>query len=344
MKKAFITGVGGQDGAYLAQLLIGQGYEVLGGVSSRSEKALWRLDRLGLSLNNKLKVLHHDVTDLVSSLRILQKFQPDEIYNLAAQSFVQESFNQPLRTFDSTAIGPLALLEALKQTGLASKFYQASSSEMFGLVQASPQNEETPFYPRSPYGVAKLAAHWTSVNYRESYGIFATSGILFNHESPLRGQEFVTRKITNFFARRALGYKGILELGNLEAERDWGFAGDYVKGMWGMMQLDSPDTFVLATGKSTKVRDFVKLASAEAGVEIEFEGQNETEVARDQSSGEILLRVSKEFFRPAEVDILLGDASKAKERFGWAAETSVESLCSMMVREETMALRRSAFA
>ncbi len=334
MKKAFITGVAGQDGAYLSRFLLEKGYQVLGGVSSRNEKSLWRLAELGVARHPNFTVVRHDVTDFANTIHVLQSFEPDEIYNLAAQSFVEESFRQPLRTFESTAIGPLILLESIKALGIDSKFYQASSSEMFGMTQQSPQNELTPFYPRSPYGVAKLSAHWTTVNYRESYGIFGASGILFNHESPLRGPEFVTRKITSHFARWSMGDRAVLRLGNLDAQRDWGFSGDYVRGMWQILQLEQPDTFVLATEKSTTVRDFVKIAAQQVGVSLEFEGAGEQEIAKDTESGEIVLEVSPEFFRPAEVDLLLGDSAKARTTFGWSAGTTLEQLAAMMVSKE----------
>ncbi len=341
VKKAFVTGVAGQDGAYLSRFLVDQGYKVLGGVSSRNEKALWRLMELGLLADDNFMVVNHDVTDFSSTTELLSDFGPDEIYNLAAQSFVAESFRQPMRTFESTAIGPLIILEVIKALSLKAKFYQASSSEMFGLAQETPQQETTPFYPRSPYAIAKLAGHWTTVNYRESYGIFGSSGILFNHESPLRGPEFVTRKITNYFARFALGDNGVLKIGNLNSQRDWGFAGDYVKGMWGMLQLDEPDTFVLATGKTTTVRDFASMSARQVGLRLEFVGEGNSERAIDAGSGKVLIEVSPEFFRPAEVDILLGNSSKAAAAFGWSPETDLEDLCAMMVSKEIDRLKQN---
>jgi GDPmannose 4,6-dehydratase len=267
-RKAIITGVSGQDGAYLTKLLLGKGYQVTGTYRRTSSVNFWRMEELGVLDHPNLKLVEHDLTDLGSTLRLLESTQADELYNLAAQSFVGVSFDQPATTAQVTAVGALNLLEGIRILNPKMRYYQASTSEMFGMVQAIPQREDTPFYPRSPYGVSKLFAHWTTVNYRESYGIFATSGILFNHESPLRGREFVTRKITDTVAKIHLGKADVLELGNLDAKRDWGFALEYVEGMHRMLQVDEPDTFVLATNRTETVRDFVKMAFAAAGTQL----------------------------------------------------------------------------
>src|SRR6185369_5005904 len=306
MKSALVTGITGQDGAYLAKLLLGKGYRVYGAYRRAASTNFWRNDELGVTGHPELKLIDFDLTDLGSCLRLIEFSEPTEIYNLAAQSFVGMSFEQPAATAAITGIGPLNLLEAMRLTGSKARFYQASTSEMFGKVQAVPQTEETPFYPRSPYGIAKLYAHWMTINYRESYGIFASSGILFNHESPLRGLEFVTRKITAGLARIKRDKLDRLTLGNLDAKRDWGFAGDYVEGMWRMLQVDEPDTFVLATNRTETVRDFLRMAGASAGFELVFEGSAEEEVAIDKTSGEIIAKVDPAFYRPAEVDLLIG--------------------------------------
>jgi GDPmannose 4,6-dehydratase len=279
------------------------------------------------------------LTDLSASIRLLEKTQATEVYNLAAQSFVAASFDQPMTTAQITGLGALNLLEAIRIVNPRIRFYQASSSEMFGKVQTVPQNEETPFYPRSPYGVAKLYAHWMTINYRESYGIFGACGILFNHESPLRGLEFVTRKITNAVARIQLGKQQVLELGNLDAKRDWGYAQDYVEGMWRMLQTDEPDVFVLATGRMVTVRDFVRMAFRAVGIELRFDGAGEREVGVDASNGRTLVRVNPAFYRPAEVDLLIGSPAKAERVLGWRSQTSLETLCAMMVEAD---LRRVA--
>ncbi len=294
----------------------------------------WRLHEIGaLGLQN-FELVEHDLTDLSSSLSLIAKFRPSEIYNLAAQSFVGVSFDQPNTTAQITGVGALNVLDAIRIVDPEIKFYQASTSEMFGLVQEVPQSEKTSFYPRSPYGVAKLFAHWMTINYRESYGIFGASGILFNHESPLRGKEFVTRKITDSVARISLGSPEVLELGNLDARRDWGHAEEYVEGMWRMLQADKPDTFVLATNKTTTVREFVKMAFAAAGIDLNFSGTGVDEVAKEANSGEVRVRINPQFFRPAEVDLLLGDASKAKQILGWEPKTSVAELCRIMVEAD----------
>ena len=330
----FITGITGQDGAYLAKLLLDRGEKVIGGYRRTSAVDFWRLESLGVLPNKNLTLVEHDLTDLSSSIRILSKYKPKTVYNLAAQSFVGVSFDQPYTTGQITGLGALNLLEAIRTVDPNIRFYQASTSEMFGLVQQVPQTEKTDFYPRSPYGVAKLYAHWMTVNYRESYGIFGASGILFNHESPLRGKEFVTRKITDAVARISLGSNETLNLGNLDAKRDWGYAAEYVEGMWRMLQADKPDTFVLATNKTTSVRTFVEAAFRAADIDLEFEGGGVDEVGRNIKTGQVQVAVSPEFFRPAEVDLLLGDATKAKEVLGWEPKTTVEELCQMMVRAD----------
>ena len=278
--------------------------------------------------------MEYDLTDLGTTIALVQKVQPDEIYNLAAQSFVGVSFDQPSTTAQITGIGALHLLEAVRLVSPKTRFYQASTSEMFGKVQAIPQIESTPFYPRSPYGVAKLYAHWMTVNYRESYGIFGASGILFNHESPLRGREFVTRKITDAVAKIQLGQLDVLELGNLDAKRDWGYAKEYVEGMWRMLQADEPDTFVLATNRTETVRDFVRMAFKGAGMAVDFQGTAESETAVDTATGKTVMRVNPKFYRPAEVELLIGNPAKAQATLGWAPQTTLEQLCQMMVEAD----------
>ncbi len=333
-KKAIVTGITGQDGAYLAKLLLDKGYRVFGTYRRTSSVNFWRLEELGILQNENLSLVEYDLTDLGSSLHLVERCEPDEIYNLAAQSFVGVSFDQPTTTAQITGLGPLNLLEAIRLLNRNIRFYQASTSEMFGKVQAIPQREDTPFYPRSPYGVAKLYAHWMTINYRESYGIFGTSGILFNHESPLRGLEFVTRKITDAVAKIKLGQMRTLELGNLDAKRDWGFAGDYVEGMWRMLQASEPDTYVLATNRTETVRDFVSMAFKATGVEVDFSGEGDQEIGRDAQTGEIIVRVNPQFYRPAEVELLIGDPSKAKTNLGWEAQMSLEGLCGLMVEAD----------
>ena len=296
-RKAIITGVSGQDGAYLTRLLLDKGYHVVGTYRRTSSVNFWRMNELGILQHPALELVEHDLTDAGSTLRLLERSHANEVYNLAAQSFVGVSFDQPVTTAEVTGIGALNLLEAIRVVNPQTRFYQASTSEMFGKVRAVPQCEDTPFYPRSPYGIAKLFAHWSTINYRESYGMFATSGILFNHESPLRGREFVTRKITDSVAKIKLGKLPMLELGNLDAKRDWGFALEYVEGMWRMLQASQPDTYVLATGRT-------------------------------------LGRVNPRFYRPAEGDLLIGDAKKARDALGWHPQTSLEQLCQMMVNAD----------
>jgi len=333
-KKALITGITGQDGAYLAQLLLEKGYHVTGTYRRSSSVNFWRIEELGIEAHPNLSLVEYDLTDLSSAIRLMQSCEPQEVYNLAAQSFVGVSFEQPLATASITGMGAVNLLEAIRIVNPKIRFYQASTSEMFGKVQAIPQLEDTPFYPRSPYGVAKLYAHWMTVNYRESYGIFGASGILFNHESPLRGREFVTRKITDSVAKIVLNKLDVLELGNLDAKRDWGYAREYVEGMWRMLQVDTPDTFILATNRTETVRDFVTMAFKGAGIAIEFKGEGEAETGHCARTGKLLVRISPKFYRPAEVELLIGDASKARRELGWAPETTLEQLCQMMVEAD----------
>jgi len=338
IKKALVTGITGQDGAYLAQLLLEKGYEVTGTYRRTSSVNFWRIEELGIQSHPNLKLVEYDLTDLSSSIRLVQNAQPDEIYNLAAQSFVGVSFEQPVTTAEITGIGPVNLLEAIRIVNPKIRFYQASTSEMFGKVQAVPQKEDTPFYPRSPYGIAKLYAHWMTVNYRESYGIFGSSGILFNHESPLRGREFVTRKITDSVAKIHLGLLDVLELGNMDAKRDWGYAKEYVEGMWRILQADEPDTYVLATNRTETVRDFVSMAFKAIDVSIEWSGAADHEIGKCKKTGKTLVRVNPKFYRPAEVELLIGDPAKALSELGWKPTTTLEQLCQMMVEAD---LRRN---
>lgn len=330
-KKAIVTGITGQDGAYLTELLLSKGYKVYGTFRRTSSVIFWRLEELGVLKHPNLELVEYDLTDLSASIRLLEQTEASEVYNLAAQSFVGVSFEQPITTAEITGIGAVNLLEAIRIVNPKIRFYQASTSEMFGKVQEIPQRETTPFYPRSPYGVAKLYAHWMVVNYRESYNIFATSGILFNHESPLRGKEFVTRKITDSVAKIKLGQLDVLELGNMDAKRDWGFAKDYVEGMWRMLQADEPDTYVLATNRTETVRDFVTMSFKAADIELEWSGEHEDEIAKDISTGNIVVRVNPKFYRPAEVDLLIGDPAKANKELAWYPKTNLEELCAMMV-------------
>ena len=348
MKKALNTGITGQDGAYLAELLLQKGYEVHGIKRRSSSFNTDRIDHLYQDphVDHRHFILHYgDLTDATNLIRIVQEIQPDEIYNLGAQSHVQVSFETPEYTANGDALGVLRLLEAIRILGLTekTKFYQASTSELYGLVQEVPQSEKTPFYPRSPYGVAKLYGYWITVNYRESYGMFASNGILFNHESPIRGETFVTRKITRAVARLALGLDSKLFLGNLDAQRDWGHAKDYVEGMWRMLQHDQADDFVLATGRTTAIREFVRLAFREVGVTLEFSGTGTNEVgtvvAADNaeykfSSGQEVVAVDQRYFRPAEVDLLIGDATKAREVLGWEPRYTLEEMVQEMVASD----------
>jgi len=338
MKTAVITGITGQDAAYLAELLLKKGYTVYGTYRRTSSVNFWRIEEVGVKTNPNLHLVEYDLTDLSSTIRLLELTKATEVYNLAAQSFVGVSFDQPITTAEITGLGPVNLLEAIRIVNPKIRFYQASTSEMFGKVQEVPQRESTSFYPRSPYGVAKLYAHWMTINYRESYGIFSCSGILFNHESPLRGLEFVTRKITDAVAKIKLGKLDVLELGNMDAKRDWGFAKDYIEGMYLMLQADKPDTYILATNRTESVRDFVTMSFKAVGIDIIFDGSEENEVGVDQDTGNVVVRVNPRFYRPTEVELLIGDPTKAKHELGWEATTTLEELCQMMVEAD---LRRN---
>jgi GDPmannose 4,6-dehydratase len=365
MKTALITGITGQDGAYLAELLLEKGYMVHG---IKRRASLFNTDRIDHLYQDphakdvRLKLHYGDLTDSMNLTRIIKETQPDEIYNLAAMSHVKVSFDTPEYTANADGIGTLRILEAVRLLGMEkkTKIYQASTSELYGLVQAVPQSESTPFYPRSPYAVAKLYGYWITVNYREAYGMYACNGILFNHESPLRGETFVTRKITRAVAKIALGMQQQLFMGNLDAKRDWGHAKDYVEGMWRILQQDIPEDFVLATGITTKVRDFIKMSFAEVGIKISFEGKDENEIgcfdgldkdtfetttglsAEDFSlkQGDVLVSIDPEYFRPTEVDLLIGDATKAKEKLGWTPKYDLNSLVKEMVSSDVILFRR----
>ena len=331
-KTALITGVTGQDGAYLAKLLLEKNYRVVGAVRRASTLNLPRLAALGIDRDVELQTL--DVQDLANIARMIETVQPDEIYNLSGQSSPQASFQQPLHTGETSGLGTLRLLEAIRLMKAPVRFYQASSSEVFGHAQGATQNEQTDFQPRSPYGVAKLYAHWMVINYREAYEMHASSGILFSHESPLRGMDFVTRKITDAIARIKLGSQVALELGNLNAKRDWGYAAEYVEGMWRMLQVDEPDTFVLATGITVTVRDFVRLACQAADIDVVFEGSGESEIGVDIATGKPIVRVNSAFYRPAEVELLVGDSGKAARVLNWRANATLESICRTMVEAD----------
>lgn len=331
-KVAFVTGVSGQDGPYLCEHLIEKGYVVVGGDRANASGSLWRLDYLGIK--NKVDIVHLELSEMTNIQRIFEKYNFDEVYNLASQSFVASSFKVPLMTSDITGLGVTRLLECIRTYSPNTRFYQASTSEMFGKVSESTQNEKTRFYPRSPYGISKLYGYWMTVNYRESYGLFACNGILFNHESPLRGEHFVTRKISMHVARHFHGDRKPIELGNLSAMRDWGFAGDYVVGMWMMLQQDEPEDFVLATGQNHSVREFVELAFNQIGVNVEWEGEKEKETGRNSSTGEVLVVVNPKFYRPSEVENLCGDYSKAKSKLGWEPKMSFGSLVESMVQAD----------
>jgi len=331
MKKALITGITGQDGAYLAELLLEKGYEVHGTLRRSSSFNTERIDHIF----DKLKTYFSDLTDSSSLNRLIENIQPDEIYNLGAQSHVKVSFEVPEYTAETDAIGTLRLLDAIRETKIKTRFYQASTSEMFGgLPDTVPQSEKTPFHPRSPYGAAKLYAHWITVNYRESYNLFACSGILFNHESPRRGKTFVTRKITIGAARIKLGLLDKIKLGNLDAKRDWGYAPDYVKAMHMMLQAKAPDDYVIATGQSHSVREFCEKAFLETGVVIEWKGKGVDEKGVDKKTGHVVIEIDPRYFRPAEVEYLLGDPSKAATKLGWTPEVTFEELVKIMVRED----------
>lgn len=338
MKQSLITGITGQDGAYLTALLLEKGYKVYGTYRRTSSVNFWRLEELGILHHPNLHLVEYDLTDPGASIRILQQAEPDEIYNLAAQSFVGVSFEQPITTAQITGIGALHLLEAIRIVNPKIRFYQASTSEMYGKIHEMPQTETTFFHPRSPYGVAKLFAHWSTVNYCESYNLFACSGILFNHESPLRGQEFVTRKITDAVAKIHLGRQDRLELGNLDAQRDWGYAKEYVEGMYRMLQHTEPDTYVLATNQTRSVRHFVDLAFQAVDIQLEWQGKENTEVGRDTRTGQIRVQVNPKYYRPCEVDVLCGNPQKARDILGWTPTTTLEELCRLMVEAD---LRRN---
>jgi GDPmannose 4,6-dehydratase len=334
MTNSVITGITGQDGAYLAQQLLERGHKVYGAFRRTSSVNFWRLEELGILQHPAFQLIEFDLIDPGACSRLLDKAAPDYVYNLASQSFVGVSFEQPIATTHMTGIAPLYLLEAIRNSGKKIKFYQASTSELYGRARAAPQNEDTPFYPRSPYAVAKLFGHWITVNYREAYGMFASSGILFNHESPLRGREFVTRKITDTVARIYLGKQDWLEIGNLEARRDWGFAKEYTHGMILMMEHIEPGIFVLATGKSASVREFASMAFAGIGVDIGWRGQGTDEIGFCKKTGKTRVKINPAFFRPAEVDELIGNPSRAQKLLGWKAHTSLEELCRLMVETD----------
>jgi len=331
-KTAFVTGVSGQDGAYLAKLLLEKGYRVVGGIRRTSTGIIHRLAELGIEKD--VELVTFDLSEFQNILRLLGQVKPDEFYNLAAQSFVGSSWELPLYTADVDAVSVCRILEGIRDIVPECRFYQASTSEMFGHVREIPQSELTPFYPRSPYGVAKLYGHWITVNYRESFGLHASSGILFNHESPLRGVEFVTRKITLALARIAQGEQDTLYLGNMDAKRDWGYAAEYVEGMWRMLQQDKADDYVLATGKTSTVRAFVEGAGKALDFDIVWEGEGENEVGIDRKSGKTLVRVDPKFYRPAEVEILIGDPTKAEQRLGWSPATDLNGLTDLMVKAD----------
>lgn len=337
MKTAFITGITGQDGAYLARLLLQKGYTVHGGVRRISHPELSRLEALGIA--KEVQLHDFDLTEPYSVLRVLTSVKPDEFYNLAAQSFVGASWEVPIYTADVDGVAVVRILDAIRTMSPQTRFYQASTSEMFGLVQEVPQCETTRLYPRSPYGAAKVYGHYITMNYRESFGLHASSGILFNHESPLRGKEFVTRKITLALAKLARGGTDPVELGNMDARRDWGFAGDYVDGMWRMMQQDAADDYVLATGVTTTIRDFVNYAGAALGMDLVWDGAGISETATDRKTGRRVLQVNERFFRPAEVDLLIGNAGKAREKLGWVPKVGVQELAAMMAKADYDALR-----
>jgi GDPmannose 4,6-dehydratase len=329
---ALVTGITGQDGAYLAKFLLSKGYVVVGAARRSASMNTHRLAELGIA--NDVKLVSFELAEFSNIVRVIQDLEPDEIYNLGAQSFVSTSFDQPIYTAEIDAVGVTRILEAIRTVSPGTRFYQASTSEMFGKARTTPQNEETPFYPRSPYGVAKTFGHWITVNYRESHGLHASSGILFNHESPLRGHEFVTRKITLALARVKHGQQDVLELGNLDARRDWGFAGDYVEGMWAILQQDSPDDYVLATGQTRSIREFVEEAGRAFGMDIVWDGEGEKTIGIDRKSGAVRVRINPAFYRPADVEMLLGDAAKAEARLGWRPKTDFVELVEMMARAD----------
>lgn len=336
-KRALITGVNGQDGAYLAKFLLEKNYSVVGAVRRTSSKSIHRLEELGIA--DEVEFCDLELLEPSNVIRTVRFAEPDEIYNLAAQSFVAMSFEEPIYTGDVSALGTTRILEAVRLLNTATRFYQASTSEMFGKAQEMPQSETTPFYPRSPYAVSKLYAHWITVNYRESYGLFAVSGILFNHESPLRGQEFVTRKVTLGLAKIKHGKLDVLEIGNLDSKRDWGFAGDYVEGVWRMLQQQHADDFILATGETHSVREFVVTAAKCLGFEIEWQGSGDQERGIDRKTGRTVIKVNPRFYRPAEVDILCGNPAKAERQLGWRRKVTFPDLVAMMVEADDRRVR-----
>jgi GDPmannose 4,6-dehydratase len=341
-KHALITGITGQDGAYLAQVLLEKGYQVYGLIARRGTDTLDRLRELGIA--DQVRLLDGDLIDLSSMIRAMEKSQAEEVYNLGAQSFVGTSWDQPILTAEVSGTSVVRMLEAIRIANPKARFYQASTSEMFGQIQEALQSECTPFHPRSPYGVAKLYGHWITVNYRESFGLHASSGILFNHESPLRGTEFVTRKITLALARIRHGLQDAVELGNLDSKRDWGFAGDYVRAMWLMLQQPAPDDFVIATGQTWTVREFVEKAAPHAGFDLVWEGEGEQTQGIDRKSGKVIVRVNPAFYRPAEVDILIGNPGKAHQQLGWKPEVQFDALVQMMAEADLRRAAREAVA
>ena len=336
MKRALITGVNGQDGSYLAELLLEKGYKVYGLMRRKSSVDYGNVEHI----KDKIEFIYADMADVVSLTNAMRISQADEVYNLAAQSFVGTSWEQPVATAEIDGIGALNMLEAIRMIKPTAKFYQASTSEMYGLVQAIPQNEDTPFYPRSPYGVAKLYGHWITKNYRESYDMYACSGILFNHESERRGKEFVTRKITDAVARIKLGVQDVLELGNLDAKRDWGHAKDYVKAMWLMLQQDEADDYVIATNETRTVREFVERTFMYVGIEIIWEGSEVNEIGKDKATGKTVVKINPDFFRPAEVDILIGDPIKGETKLGWKREIPFNELVERMIKNDLMLVEK----
>ena len=328
-KTALITGVSGQDGAYLSKLLLKKGYRVIGGERRSASGSLWRLK--DLNIENDVEITDFELSEFTNIFRTIEKYRPDEIYNLAAQSFVGASFEMPTMTSDITGLGVSRILEAIRQINPDIKFYQASSSEMFGKVSETPQTENTPFYPRSPYGIAKLFGHWMTINYKEAYNIFACSGILFNHESPLRGEQFVTKKITMGLSKIKLGHIEYLELGNLDSKRDWGYAGDYVEAMYLMLQNDKPDNYVISTGETFSVKDFINTSCNELRIDIEWQGSGIDETAIDKKTGKSIIRINPKFYRPTEVDLLLGNSTKAKKMLKWKPKTNFYELVSKMI-------------
>ena len=346
MKKALITGVTGQDGSYLLELLLEKGYEVHGIIRRSSSFNTGRIDHLynNPEIHGKRMFLHYgDVTDTSNLNRLLEKIVPDEIYNLAAQSHVKVSFEIPEYTAEVDAIGTLRFLDAIRETGLRTRFYQASTSELFGLVQEVPQTERTPFYPRSPYGVAKLYGYWIIINYREAYGLYACNGILFNHESPRRGETFVTRKITIAAARIKLGLQGKLTVGNLNAKRDWGYAPEYCEGMWRMLQQQKPEDFVLATGETHSVKEFTDAVFSEMDMDLEWKGEKENEVAMLKKDGRVIIEVDPRYYRPTEVELLIGNPAKAKEKLGWAPKTTFRDLAKMMAKADFEQIKKRGY-